>query len=182
MAENADLAAIESGAKQPSDPLRLVLDLMAAIGTIWTFLIMLLIVGDVVGRSFFSRPITGVAEVAAHSIVAIVFLQIGAAVYARRMTRADFLLDILENRAWRGARVVEILFALIGAATMAFIAKASLPPLIGAFEGNEFFGVPGLFTILTWPLRGIVVAGAGAGFVAFLVIAAFELRRLVRGR
>jgi TRAP-type C4-dicarboxylate transport system permease small subunit len=183
MAENADLAAIESAAAQARfDPLRLVLDLMAAIGTIWTFLIMLLIVGDVVGRSFLSMPITGVAEIAAHSIVAIVFLQLGSAVYARRMTRADFLIDIIQNRSWRLARIIEIAFALFAAATMAFIGMASWKPFMNAFNGAEFFGVPGLFTIPTWPLRGIVVAGSVAATVAFLALAAIETRQLVTGR
>ena len=54
---------------------------MASIGTVWTFLLMLLIVADVIGRSFLSLPITGVAEVAGQSVVAIVFLQLGAAVF-----------------------------------------------------------------------------------------------------
>jgi TRAP-type C4-dicarboxylate transport system permease small subunit len=180
MAENADLAAIEGGTATSRDPLRLVLDIMAAVGTIWTFLIMLLIVADVIGRSFFSLPITGVAEIAAHSIVCIVFLQMGSAVLARRLTRADFLIDIIQNRAWRLARAIELLFALIGAATMAFIARASWVPLVGAFTGNEFFGVPGLFTIPTWPLRAIVFGGSVAATVAFLTLAVLEVRRLVR--
>jgi len=135
---------------------------------------------DVVGRSFFSLPITGVAEIAAHSIVAIVFLQLGAAVYGRRMTRADFLLDIIQNRSWRFARVIEVVFALVGAVTLAFIAKASWPPLVGAHSGAEFFGVPGLFTIPTWPLRAIVFGGSVAGTIAFLAVGFLELRRLAR--
>lgn len=73
-------------------------EILAAIGTIGIFALMALIVADVLGRNFFDSPITGVAEIAARSVVAIVFLQIAAAVLAGRMTRADFLVIFLERR------------------------------------------------------------------------------------
>jgi hypothetical protein len=94
MADEIDMAALDAAAApRPFDPVRLLLDALAAIGTIWTFGLMLLICADVIGRSFLNAPITGVAEIAAHSVVGIVFLQIGATIYNRRMTRADFLIE-----------------------------------------------------------------------------------------
>ena len=68
-----------------------VLNAVAAVGTLWIVAIMLLIVADVVGRNFFAMPIIGVAEIAARSVVAIVFLMLPAAALNGTLIRADFL-------------------------------------------------------------------------------------------
>jgi TRAP-type C4-dicarboxylate transport system permease small subunit len=44
--------------------------ILAGIGTVWIFALMILIVVDVLGRNFFNSPVTGVAEVAGRSVVA----------------------------------------------------------------------------------------------------------------
>ena len=64
---------------------------MSAVGTASIGALMLLIVADVIGRNFLDMPITGVAEIAARGVVAIVFLQVPAAILQKRLTRADFL-------------------------------------------------------------------------------------------
>jgi TRAP-type C4-dicarboxylate transport system permease small subunit len=153
---------------------------MAAIGTVWIFAIMILIVADVVGRDFFDRPITGVAEIAGRSVVAIVFLQIAAAVASGRMTRADFLIRIVEERAPAGARALEAAFALAGAAVFLLIAYASWPELVESWQTNDFFGVQGLFTIPTWPFRAITVVGSLAAAVAYLIALAGHAGRRSR--
>lgn len=178
MSENADLTALERGEARTSGVLGHGVDLLASIGTIWTFLLMLLIVADVVGRSFLDHPITGVAEIAAHSVVAIVFLQLGAAIHSKRMTRADFVLDALGPRAPGLVRLLEGAFCLLGAAAMIFIAMSAWPGLQSAFSGREFFGVQGLFTIPTWPVRAIIVLGAVVSAVVYLVQAGAELTAL----
>jgi len=155
---------------------RLLLDGLAAIGTIWTFGLMLLICADVIGRSFLNAPITGVAEIAAHSVVGIVFLQIGATIYRRRMTRADFLIDRISAALPAIGRGIELLFLAIGALCMAFIAQAAWEPLWNAMALREFFGVQGLFTVPTWPFRALIVLGAGAGAVAYLALIVADLR------
>jgi TRAP-type mannitol/chloroaromatic compound transport system permease small subunit len=179
MSENADLAAIEhGGGPRPSDPLGVAANIVAAIGTIWTFLLMFLIVADVIGRSFLSRPITGVAEIAAHSIVGIVFLQLAATIHARRMTRADFLIEKLHADRPRLAAGIETAFLLIGAMIMLMIAYAGWTPLTDAWRAGEFFGVRGVFTIPTWPFRAIIVFGATLAAGAFLAQARAELSRM----
>jgi TRAP-type C4-dicarboxylate transport system permease small subunit len=175
MSENSDLAAIEAGGpRRPTDLLGGFADTIAAIGTIWTFGLMFLIVADVVGRSFFSLPITGVAEIAAHSIVAIVFLQLASAVHAKRMTRADFLIDILMKKSPALAHAIEAAFLFVGALVMVGIAYSTWRPMMVAYAGNEFFGVQGIFTIRTWPLRAIIFAGSLLTALVFLVQAVKE--------
>lgn len=183
MTDEVDMAALEAGPPaQGFDPVRIVLDAMAAIGTIWTFGLMLLICADVIGRSFLNAPITGVAEIAAHSVVGIVFLQIGATIYHRRMTRADFLIERIVRRLPVLGRTLETLFLLIGMLAMAFVAQAAWPGLWNAVERAEFFGVQGVFTIPTWPFRVLIVLGGAAGAFAYAVLALGEARRLLAGR
>lgn len=183
MSDDVNMAALEGGgAKQPFDPVRMVLDALAAIGTVWTFGLMLLISADVIGRSFFNLPITGVAEIAAHSVVGIVFLQIGATIYARRMTRADFLIDRILERAPKIGRAIEIVFLVFGAAVMIFIAWAAWPGMWNSLAAREFFGVQGLFTVPTWPFRGLIVLGGAAGGLAYAVLAVHETTRLFGAR
>ena len=50
--------------------------IMNAIGTLWIFMLMLLISADVLGRELLGTPIRGVTEIISLSIVAIVFLQL----------------------------------------------------------------------------------------------------------
>ncbi len=181
MADDIDMAALDAAAKpQPFDPVRLLLDALAAIGTAWTFALMCLICADVIGRSFLNAPITGVAEIAAHSVVGIVFLQIGATIYSRRMTRADFLIDRILRAAPPLGRTIEMMFMLAGAAVMAFIAQSAWTPMWNSMALREFFGVQGLFTVPTWPFRGLIVLGSAAGALAYLVLFAVEARRLLR--
>jgi TRAP-type C4-dicarboxylate transport system permease small subunit len=177
MADEIDMAALDApAARRGFDPVGMVLDGLAAIGTIWTFGLMLLICADVVGRSFLNSPITGVAEIAAHSVVGIVFLQIGATIHHRRMTRADFLIDRIRAAVPGLGRVMEALFCLIGALVMAFIAQAAWPGVENALERREFFGVQGLFTIPTWPFRALIVLGGVAGALGYLTLFIAELR------
>lgn len=183
MADDVDMAALDAArAPQPFDPVRLLLDGLAAVGTIWTFGLMLLICADVIGRSFLNAPITGVAEIAAHSVVGIVFLQIGATIYHRRMTRADFLIDRIVARMPTLGRAIEVLFFLVGTAVMGFVAQSAWPGVMNSLERHEFFGVQGLFTVPTWPFRALIVLGGAAGALAYAALLVVELRRLGAGR
>jgi TRAP-type C4-dicarboxylate transport system permease small subunit len=184
MADEIDMAALDAAqGPQPFDPVRMLLDGLAAIGTIWTFGLMLLICADVIGRSFLNAPITGVAEIAAHSVVGIVFLQIGATIHHRRMTRAEFLIERIIARLPRAGRVLEALFCLTGAVVMGFVAQAAWPGVMNSLERNEFFGVQGLFTIPTWPFRALIVLGGAGGALAYAALFLVEVRRaLAPGR
>ena len=53
-----------------------IMRLANVVATLWIILLMLLIVGDILGRELFGNPIAGVPEMVKFSIVGIVFLQI----------------------------------------------------------------------------------------------------------
>jgi TRAP-type C4-dicarboxylate transport system permease small subunit len=162
---------------------RTIFDAFAAIGTMWIFAIMLLIVADVLGRNFFATPITGVAEIAARSVVAIVFLMLPAAALNNTLIRADFLIRYLRRFDPGAVHLVDTVFALIGAILFALIAISAWPDTFEAWVTSEFFGVRGVWTLPTLPFRLLVVFGSAATSIAFVVTAfdSFIHSKLHRG-
>lgn len=151
---------------------------LSAIGTAAIGALMLLIVADVIGRNFLNAPITGVSEIAARAVVAIVFLQVPAAILQRRLTRADFLVRRIQTASPTTVRLMEAGFCLAGAVVFALILWASFPKLPESWASAEFFGVQGVWTIPTWPFRGITVLGAALAVLAALYRATAEIRSL----
>jgi TRAP-type mannitol/chloroaromatic compound transport system permease small subunit len=159
-----DKTGAQAGMTAPRDPIGAGLSLAAAvlsgIGTVWIGALMMLVVADVVGRNFLNAPITGVAEIAGHSVVAIVFLQVSHAVMQGRLTRADFLIRGIGSRAPQAQRMLERGFALTGAVIFALIVWASWGKTVSSYVSGDFFGVQGVFTVPTFPFRAIIVIGA----------------------
>lgn len=177
----AELDALNDRAPQrPPGPLGWALGALNAIGTLWIGLLMALVVADIVGRGFLNAPILGVAEVAAKSIIGIVFLQIGATIHSGRMTRADMFYDRLLRTAPRAAHALEAVFCALGFLVFLVIARSSLPYFLESWAQDEFFGVQGVWTLPTWPVRGIIVLGAGAACVAYLAALAACVRQGLR--
>ena len=151
-----------------SNPLQGLANVLAAIGTVWIFAMMLLVVADVLGRNFFDAPITGVAEFAARSVASIVFLQLAAAICSGRMTRSDFLLQFIARRSTAAVKALDIFNVLVGALLFAALAAIAWPELTEAMKIHEYFGVQGVFTVVTWPFRALIVLGSVAAAVAYL--------------
>lgn len=148
---------------------------LAALGTAWIFLIMLLICADVVGLKLFSRPLYGVIEFTESSIVPIVFLQLGAVLRGGRLTRADFLFAPLKSR-WPGiANMMDAVFLLIGGAIFAMLAIELLGDFRAAFARSDYIGTRGVFTMPNWPFKLLTAIG---GVVAALEFARGTLRAL----
>lgn len=160
-----------------TNPLQGVTNVLAAVGTVWIFLMMMLIVADVLGRNFFDAPITGVAEFAARSVASIVFLQLAAAVCSGRMTRSDFLLRIVDKRSPATAKALEVCNAVIGAFLFLALAFIAWPEFIEAMKIREYFGVQGVLTVVTWPFRALIVLGSAAAAVAYLACIPSLLRQ-----
>lgn len=141
---------------------------LSSVGAIWIGVLMFLIVADVIGRNFFDTPITGVSEIAGHSVVAIVFLQTAAAIMQGRLTRADFLYRRIAGASPGMAAAMETVFCLGGAIVFALIAWASWDRMTNAYAVAEYFGVQGVFTVRTWPFRAIIVFGSAIAALAAL--------------
>jgi TRAP-type C4-dicarboxylate transport system permease small subunit len=153
-------------------------------GTALVLVLVVLITCDSLARTFFARPILGVPEFVELSLVAIVFLQLAEAVRAGRITRSEGMLNLLADRLPRVKEGLSAVFDLLGAAFMALIVAGGIPRFVQAWQGSEFKGTAHLFTIPTWPVRLIIVIGATAAAITFLVLAWQHLQRVLgdRGR
>jgi len=152
------------------------------IGSVAIFALMCLMLSDLGSRWLFNRPIAGVAEVAGLSIVAIVYLQLGAAVHSGRMTRADFLATMLAARVPRLALVLNALFQLLGTVTMAGLAYVSVGPFVSAWREAETLGTAGVFLVATWPFRGLLLVGTTLAAICYLTLALTAIVRLFSWR
>ena len=131
-----------------------------AIGTAWIFVIMVLINSDVWSRAIFNRPISGIPLIIEMSIIAIVFLQITAALRGGRLTRSDVLIGrVLKNRPQLGYSL-QALYHFTGAALMVILYAFSERFFTKAWRRDTYEGVEGDFTLPTWPLKLLILVGA----------------------
>ena len=153
-----------------------------AIGTLWIFAIMVAINADVFARFLFSAPISGVPLLIELSIVAIVFVQLAAALRGGRMTRSDVLIGrLLGTRAMLG-HTLQAIYHLAGAVLMAGIVLYVLPIFERAWRRDTYAGLEGDVTIPIWPFKLFLVLGAGFCAVQFLRELWADLRFIARRR
>jgi len=153
-----------------------VIQFASSIGTLWIALLMFLIVADVIGRNFLDLPITGVAEFASRSIVAIVFLQLAAGIISGRMLRSDTLLQVLWQRVPGLGRTLEVTYSLVGAVIFGVLTSIAWPELLDSWRNNDYFGTRGVFTVASWPFHALLVVGSVLTIFAFIVSALDILR------
>lgn len=151
-------------------------DSLNAAGSVLIGAIMLLMCADVLLRDLANRPIDGVAELVASSIVIIVFLQLPATLRHGRMSRADLFIDPFIARRPRAGLWLRALFSLAGVFACGVIAYATWKPLARAWTDSEFLGVEGVFTFPTWPMRAVVLVGAALAAVQYLLLVWRDLR------
>ncbi len=172
---NTDLEA----APAPSAPSSLygrLVDGLNAAGSVVIGLVMLLMCADVLLRNLINHPLDGVAELVATSIVVIVFLQLPATLRHGRMSRADLFIDPFIQRRPRAGKRLRALFSLAGIFACGVIAYATWPLLARAWGDSEFFGVEGVFTFPTWPMRAVVLLGAVLAALQYLLLTVQDWR------
>jgi TRAP-type C4-dicarboxylate transport system permease small subunit len=146
-----------------------------AVGSVWVAALTLLICADILGRVLFKFPLVGVPEIVKVSIVAIVWLQIPHTLKTGGHLRSDVLLRFLSGRS-RAA--VDLLSYLLGALIFGLLVYSGWDTMIQAWEMGEFEGeLP--VRVPTYPLRSIVLLGAGLTALQFVLMAAEAVRRLV---
>jgi TRAP-type mannitol/chloroaromatic compound transport system permease small subunit len=155
----------------PASPFGRVVGGLNALGTVWIMILMVLINADIIGRAVLSKPIAGVPEIAAYSIVGIVFLQLAHTLQIGSLTRTDVLLGVLMRSRPRLYHALVGLFDLVGAAIFAIVAWRMIPAFLDAFNdtAHNFIGNPGFFTAPKWPLFLIVLIDVVFTAAQFLV-------------
>jgi tripartite ATP-independent transporter DctM subunit len=139
-----------------------------AAGTVWIFVIMVLINADVFARYLFNRPINGVPLVIELSIVAIVFLQLTAALREGRLTRSDVLLGRLLTKRPQLGLALQAIYHALGAALMGILFFYSVPLFEKAWRRGTYTGVEGDFTIQIWILKLLILIGVAVCGIQFL--------------
>jgi TRAP-type mannitol/chloroaromatic compound transport system permease small subunit len=156
------------------------LGLMNACGTVWIFLLMILINSDIVGRELFESPVRGTTEILSISIVGIVFLQLGHTLMSGKITRSDMVIDNLLVLRPRLGHALQCLFHVAGAVLLGIIFWGSIDLFTDAVDIQEYVGAVGDFTAPTWPVRLLILIGSAATAIQFLLLAWRDLR-IVRG-
>jgi TRAP-type C4-dicarboxylate transport system permease small subunit len=137
----------------------------------WSFALAFLVMANIIGRTVFSAPIYGTAEMVAASIVIIVFLQAGYAIRSRSMLRADFLVVHLPDKV---QRVLLAIGYLLGAAFFLMIITGGWEDSIQSFLQGEYEG-EGALRVPSWPARWTVIVGSALAMINYLVMAYIDV-------
>ena len=159
------------------DLFRRALLLLNSIGTVWIFILMIVIVTDVIGRTVFTRPLPGVPELVSISIIGIVFLQIGQALRSCRITRFDTLLGLLDRRVPKLSALLQGFYGLLGMALFIALFNACLPLFLRAWQNGDYVGVEGYITYPVWPVRLFMLIGCVGAAIQYVLFAARDFAR-----
>ena len=160
----------------PSSPFGHVVDALNGLGSIVIALVMVLMCADVFMRNAFNKPIEGVAEMVAASIIVIVFLQLPSTLRHGRMSRADLFIDPYILKRPRAGKRLRAVFSVVGIFACGVIAYATWPLLSRAWGNSEFLGIEGIFTFPTWPMRLVVLGGAALAAIQYALLAVQDWR------
>lgn len=149
---------------------------MNAAGTVWIFLIMILMTLDVLGRNLFNTPIRGVIEIVTLSIVSIVFLQLADTLRTGQFTRADGFINALTRRNPAVGRFLQGIFHLAGAALLGILCWASWFYMVESWQNGEYLGAIGDFQAPLWLMRIVIVLGSACTTLTFLFLALYDFR------
>jgi TRAP-type C4-dicarboxylate transport system permease small subunit len=152
------------------------------VGTVLIIAMALAVNADIFGRELFNRPIAGVTEFVGLSIVAVVFLQMANTLREDRHVSNDLILAWVALSRPRLARFCYALFHVIGALLMALIAWYVWPIFVENYDGKYYKGTTGVIEIPVWPFMLVVLVGAAATVIQYLLLAWREFARaLSRG-
>ncbi len=153
-----------------------------AMGTLVVLALVVILNLDVIMRGIFSAPIKGTYEMVQFSVVLIVFLQLADVVRVDRLTRSDGLLNILKSTSPRLTANLRRIINAVSAIFMGLIAYITFPEFLHMWETQDYFGVPGLFTLPWWPVKLVITFGTALACLIFAikVITAQDRPALVR--
>lgn len=140
-----------------------------ALGTLVVLALVVLLNADVIARGLFSAPIKGTYEMVQFSVVMIVFLQLADVVRVDRLTRSDGFLKLIGGRRPGIAAGMRRIINAVSAIFMGLIAYITYPEVLKMWQTQDFFGVPGLFTLPWWPVKLVITAGTALACLIFVL-------------
>ena len=153
-----------------------------ALGTLVVLALVVILNVDVIARGLFSAPLKGTYEMVQFSVVLIVFLQLADVVRVDRLTRSDGFLNLLHNKRPGLTSNLRRIINAISAIFMGLIAYITFPEVLHMWNTQDYFGVPGLFTLPWWPVKFVITAGTALACLIFTLkgITAQERPQLIR--
>lgn len=153
-----------------------------ALGTLVVLALVVTLNVDVIARGVFSAPIKGAYEMVQFSVVLIVFLQLADVVRVDRLTRSDGFLNVVHQRRPEVAASMRRIINAISAIFMGLIAYITFPEFLHMWDTQDYFGVPGLFTLPWWPVKLVITLGTALScmILTLKVIAGKDRPELVR--
>ncbi len=139
------------------------------VGTLIVLALVLVVDYDVIAREAFNKPFMGAVEVVQFSMVLIVFLQLPDVIRVNRLMRSDGFLLILHHRKPKWAILLRKFINLVSAGVMITIAIAIWPEFVEMYISKDFFGIPGVFTALYWPIKLTIFISAVLCSITFLL-------------
>lgn len=152
----------------------------AAIGAAWTVFVALLICAEVIGRTIFNNPITGMTEFVALSVAPVMFLQLPMLILGGRLFKAELFTGPLEDDNAEHA-VFALSHALAILCVLALFGPWVADEALQAWQDGDYMGSAGAFAIPTWPFLALIVAGTCCSALATLVVAGTHLVTLACG-
>ncbi|WP_299692692.1 TRAP transporter small permease subunit [uncultured Tateyamaria sp.] len=140
-----------------------------ALGTLVVLALVVVLNVDVVARGFFASPLRGTYEMVQFSVVLIVFLQLADVVRVDRLTRSDGFLTFLSARRPAAASNMRRIINALSAIFMGLIAYITWPEFLKMWATNDYFGVPGLFTLPWWPVKLVITLGTALSCLIFVI-------------
>lgn len=151
-------------------------------GTLTVLMLVVILNVDVIARGFFNAPLKGTYEIVQLSVVFIVFLQLADVVRVDRLTRSDGFLNLLHNRKPGLTTNLRRVINAMSAIFMGLIAYIMFPEFIKMWGTQDFFGIPGVFTVPWWPIKLVIASGSALACLIFVfkVITAQDRPQLIR--
>lgn len=153
--------------------------LMNSIGTVWVFILLVIINLDIFARFLFNHPIRGVPEIVSLSIVGLVFMQIAHTLKVGRLTRSETLFNVLRPRVPRLVHFLQSVFHLVGAVVFAIIFWGSISAFRKAWRIGEYVGAEGDFMAPVWPIKLIILIGSIVAIIQFLLLSFRDIRQMI---
>ena len=126
---------------------------LSVIGAFWAMLLAFIIIADIIGREVYGHPLPGVIEIVGNSIIAILFLQIPAAVHSGTMLRTTM---VYERFGETGRRVIDMLAFSLGLFFFIGLVIGSWPDMVTGVRIREYEG-EGSFHVPVYLVRVLIV-------------------------
>jgi len=139
------------------------------LGTLVVLALVVVLNVDVIARGLFDAPLKGTYEMVQFSVVLIVFLQLPDVVRVDRLTRSDGFLSLIGSKRPGVAANIRRIINAVSAILMGLIAYITYPEFLHMWETQDYFGVPGLFTLPWWPVKLVITVGTALSCLIFVI-------------